>query len=172
MKFKLIVISITVIFVIALFVGGYSLYDRGRPAPWLVKEKLFDGVTYQRVVHESPAVGDRNMHFNRHQKEITPASWSHLQILMGRFSTELGYHFPIPAGVRCTDCGEWRRVFPMVVEQCGRSLSSSRRSGMILLGFSASNGNVYWNGENGSGYRHRAHVVYQPSEWVVLYKPA
>jgi hypothetical protein len=39
-----------VFILLSLCVGGYILYDRGRPAPIPVKEKLYDGVTYRRVV--------------------------------------------------------------------------------------------------------------------------
>lgn len=40
--------------VIGLCLGGYSFYARGRPAPIPLKKKIFDGVTYQRVVRYSP----------------------------------------------------------------------------------------------------------------------
>jgi Phosphodiester glycosidase len=39
---------------LGIFVGGYVLYDRGRPAPIPMKQKLFTGVTYRRIVHLSP----------------------------------------------------------------------------------------------------------------------
>jgi len=35
-------------------VGALAVYDRGRPAPVPVKERLFDGVTYARMVRWSP----------------------------------------------------------------------------------------------------------------------
>lgn len=37
-----------------LCVGGYFLYDRGRPAPVPMKQKPYDGVTYRRVVRVFP----------------------------------------------------------------------------------------------------------------------
>jgi hypothetical protein len=37
-----------------LCVGGYLIYDRGRPAPVPMKQKLYDGVTYRRVVRVFP----------------------------------------------------------------------------------------------------------------------
>ncbi len=40
--------------VIALAVGALVLYDRGRPLPVPEKEKLFEGVTYERIVRWSP----------------------------------------------------------------------------------------------------------------------
>jgi phosphodiester glycosidase len=40
--------------VIALCVGAFILYDRGRPAPIPMKQKLYEGVIYRRVVRFTP----------------------------------------------------------------------------------------------------------------------
>lgn len=40
--------------VIGLGLGGYSFYTRGRPAPIPLEKKIFDGVTYHRVVRYAP----------------------------------------------------------------------------------------------------------------------
>jgi len=40
--------------VMALCVAGYLFYDRGRPAPIPMKQKLYEGVTYRRVVQLFP----------------------------------------------------------------------------------------------------------------------
>ncbi|HAV76989.1 MAG TPA: hypothetical protein DCX53_06500 [Anaerolineae bacterium] len=40
--------------VIGLCVGGYTLYDRGRPAPIPMKRTLYDGVVYRRIIKVSP----------------------------------------------------------------------------------------------------------------------
>jgi hypothetical protein len=37
-----------------LCLGGYLFYDRGRPAPIPMKQKLYEGVTYRRVVRYLP----------------------------------------------------------------------------------------------------------------------
>jgi hypothetical protein len=39
---------------IGLCLGGYLLYDRGRPAPVALKQKLYEGVTYRRIVEYLP----------------------------------------------------------------------------------------------------------------------
>lgn len=39
---------------LGLCVGGYALYDRGRPAPIPTKQKLYEGVTYRRLVRYLP----------------------------------------------------------------------------------------------------------------------
>jgi phosphodiester glycosidase len=51
---KLVKTIISFCVLIGLLVGGYILYDRGRPAPIPMKQKLFAGVTYRRIVHLSP----------------------------------------------------------------------------------------------------------------------
>ena len=38
----------------SLCVGGYLLYDRGRPAPVPLKQELYEGVTYRRIVEYLP----------------------------------------------------------------------------------------------------------------------
>src|SRR5512143_3315125 len=40
--------------VLALLAGVVVIYDRGRPAPVPIKPRLFDGVTYSRMVRWSP----------------------------------------------------------------------------------------------------------------------
>lgn len=45
--------ALIVVLIIGLF-EGYSLYDRGRPAPVPIKRKLYDGVTYRRIIHLLP----------------------------------------------------------------------------------------------------------------------
>jgi len=43
-----------ILIVVSLCSIAYLLYDRGRPAPIPVKQELFDGVTYRRVVRYLP----------------------------------------------------------------------------------------------------------------------
>src|SRR5688572_19028997 len=53
-KSKLIGIIISSVILLALCTAGYLLYDRGRPVPIPVKQKLYEGVTYRRVVQFIP----------------------------------------------------------------------------------------------------------------------
>ena len=39
---------------VSLCVGGYLLYDHGRPTPIPLKQKLYEGVTYRRIVEYLP----------------------------------------------------------------------------------------------------------------------
>src|ERR671912_764577 len=43
-----------VLVVMGLCLGGYLFYDRGRPAPIPMKQKLYEGVTYRRLVRYFP----------------------------------------------------------------------------------------------------------------------
>ncbi len=40
--------------ILVLCIGGYSLYNCGRPVPVPMKQKLFDGVVYRRIIHVVP----------------------------------------------------------------------------------------------------------------------
>jgi hypothetical protein len=44
----------SIFIVMSLCLGGYLMYDRGRPAPIPTKQKLYEGVTYRRVVRVFP----------------------------------------------------------------------------------------------------------------------
>jgi len=43
-----------VLITMGLCIGGYLVYDRGRPAPISMKQKLYEGVTYRRLVRYLP----------------------------------------------------------------------------------------------------------------------
>jgi hypothetical protein len=49
--FRFLLIALIIIGVIA---GGIAVFDRGRPAPIPTKERLFNGITYARLVRWSP----------------------------------------------------------------------------------------------------------------------
>ena len=43
-----------ILMLFSLCVGSYLLYDRGRPAPVPLKQELYEGVTYRRIVEYLP----------------------------------------------------------------------------------------------------------------------
>lgn len=51
---KLVNIIFWILMLVSLCVGGYLFYDRGRPVPVPMKQKLYDGVTYRRIVEYLP----------------------------------------------------------------------------------------------------------------------
>ena len=50
----LVKIFVWFVIIISLCIGGYFIYDRGRPAPVPLKQKLYEGVTYRRIVEYLP----------------------------------------------------------------------------------------------------------------------
>ena len=47
-------IIVWVLLIVFLCVGAYMLYDRGRPAPVPMKQTLYDGIIYRRIVRVVP----------------------------------------------------------------------------------------------------------------------
>jgi hypothetical protein len=45
---------VAILVLMGLCIGGYLLYDRGRPVPLPTKQKLYEGITYRRVVRYLP----------------------------------------------------------------------------------------------------------------------
>jgi len=43
-----------ILLVVGMCIGAYLLYDRGRPAPVPIKQTLYEGIVYRRVVHVVP----------------------------------------------------------------------------------------------------------------------
>jgi hypothetical protein len=145
MKFKWIAIILSVVLIL-LCAGGYSLYDRGRPAPVPVKEKLFDGVIYQRVVHVIPRPMIAHIISIDTKKNDTsflvtpPDSYSDLP-LNARTTSQFLDEFDVQIAVNGDGFSPWwsngvADYYPHVGDP------------IAPLGFTASNGKVYWNGEN------------------------
>lgn len=51
---KLTKIILGVLILMSVCIGAYLIYDRGRPAPIPMKQELYEGVTYRRVVRYLP----------------------------------------------------------------------------------------------------------------------
>jgi hypothetical protein len=51
---RIIPVITTLLLVFGLCAGGYAVYDGGRPAPIPMKRRLYEGVTYRRVVRYLP----------------------------------------------------------------------------------------------------------------------
>lgn len=47
-------IIVSLLLVAGLCIAGYTLYDRGRPAPLPMKQTLYDGIVYRRIVRVVP----------------------------------------------------------------------------------------------------------------------
>jgi hypothetical protein len=145
MKFKWIAIILSVVLIL-LCAGGYSLYDRGRPAPVPVKEKLFDGVIYQRVVHVIPRpmiahIISIDTKKNDTSFLVTPPDSNSDLPLNARTTSQFLDEFDVQIAVNGDGFSPWwsngvADYYPHVGDP------------IAPLGFTASNGKVYWNGEN------------------------
>ena len=146
MKSRSVNIVLGVIVLLVLCIGGYQLYDRGRPAPVPMKQKLYEGVVYRRLVRVFPrpmiahvltidtkAQGIRFL--------VTPADTKGETPLMARTTSQFLEEFGVQVAVNGDGFSPWwsRSVadyYPRVGDP------------VAPLGFSASNGDVYWDGEN------------------------
>jgi hypothetical protein len=146
MKFKWVAIVLCGVVVVLLCVGGYSLYDRGRPAPVPSKQKLYDGVIYQRVVHVLPRPMITHILSIDTKKNdvsflVTPPDSEGDMPLKARTTSQFLQEFGVQIAVNGDGFSPWwsnsvADYYPHVGDP------------VAPLGFSASNGKVYWNGVN------------------------
>lgn len=125
--------------------GGYSLYDRGRPAPIPLERRLFDGVQYQRVVHILPRPAIAHILKIDTRKGVsflvTPPDSEGDTPLHARTTTQFLEEFDVQIAVNGDGFYPWwsRSVadyYPHVGDP------------VAPIGFTASNGEIYWKGEN------------------------
>ena len=146
MKSSLVRVVLGIFILLALLVGGYSLYNRGRPAPVPMKEKLYDGITYRRIVHVIPRpVVIHVLTVDTKAADVgflvTPPDADSDQPLKARTTSQFLDEFNVQIAVNGDGFSPWwsnslADYYPHVGDP------------ITPLGFSASNGNVYWKGEN------------------------
>jgi hypothetical protein len=146
MKSSLVRVVLGILILLALLVGRYSLYNRGRPAPVPMKEKLYDGITYRRIVHVIPR--PMVIHVLTVDTKaadvgflVTPPDADSDQPLKARTTSQFLDEFNVQIAVNGDGFSPWwsnslADYYPHVGDP------------ITPLGFSASNGNVYWKGEN------------------------
>lgn len=134
------------ILLLALLIGGYSLYDRGRPAPVPVKQKLYEGVVYRRVVRLLPHsmiahvisidTKTTNVSFL-----VTPPDFEGETPLKARTTSRFLEEFGVQIAVNGDGFSPWwTRSVTDYYPQAGDPVAPS--------GFAASNGKIYWSGGN------------------------
>lgn len=140
------------VILISLCIGGYSLYDRGRPAPVPMRQKLYEGVVYRRVVHvfPRPMIAHVITVDTRQQGIgflVTPPDSEGETPLKARTTSQFLEEFGVQVAVNGDGFAPWWSSG--VADYYPRPGDS-----IAPLGFTASNGKVYWsgdqNGENGT----------------------
>jgi hypothetical protein len=146
MKSRAIKITVFVLVVLLLCVGGYFWYDGGRPAPVPMKKDLFEGVTYRRIIHLLPRPMIAHLVTVDTKSSgitflVTPPDSKNEQPLRARTTSQFLDEFGLQLAVNGDGFSPWwshspADYYPHVGDR------------ITPLGFTASNGNVYWNGEN------------------------
>jgi hypothetical protein len=146
MKIRSLIIVVSVFVVLGLCIGGYKLYDRGRPAPVPLKQQLFDGVEYQRVVHVLPRpVIAHILKIDTKSKGmsllVTPPDSQGERPLNARTTSRFLQEFDVQIAVNGDGFTPWwSRSVADYYPHDGDPVAP--------IGFTASNGEIYWKGEN------------------------
>lgn len=129
-----------------LLLGIVAYLDRGRPAPVPMKRELYDGVIYRRVVRVLP----RPMVAHIVQIDtkvkgfgflVTPPDSQNDQPLKARTTSQFLEEFGVQIAINGDGFSPWWSNSPAdYYPHVGDPITP--------LGFSASNGDVYWDGQN------------------------
>lgn len=127
-------------------IGGYRLYDRGRPAPIPYKQKLYEGVVYRRLVRLFPRpVIAHIVSVDTKAKGIsflvTPPDSQGKAPLNARTTTHFLQEFGVQIAINGDRFSPWWSNNPA-------DYYPHTGDPTAPVGLSASNGQVYWDGEN------------------------
>ena len=132
-----------------LCIGGYFLYDRGRPAPVPMKQKLYEGVTYRRVIRLFPRPMIAHVLTIDTKKKgieffITPPDSQGEMPLKARTTTQFLEDFDVQVAINGGGFSPWWSRSPAdYYPHVGDPIAPS--------GFTASNGDVYWTTSDTEG---------------------
>jgi uncharacterized protein YigE (DUF2233 family) len=147
MKIKNLTRNIIGIFVLLILcIGGYLVYDRGRPAPIPMKQKLYEGVTYRRVIRVFPRpmiahvmtidTKTRGIEFL-----VTPPDSESKTPLNARTTSQFLKEFNLQIAINGGGFLPWWSHSPAdYYPHAGDPVTP--------LGVTASNGHVYWMGDD------------------------
>ena len=142
MKYTGIIVSSLIL--LSLCTLGYLLYDRGRPAPIPLKQKLYEGVTYRRVVRFIPRpmiahVIKIDTKTRGMELLITPPDSDGQTPLNARTTSQFLDEFDLQIAINGDGFSPWWSRSPAdYYPHVGDPVAP--------LGFSASNGDVYSTG--------------------------
>jgi exopolysaccharide biosynthesis protein len=132
-----------------LCLGGYLLYDRGRPAPVPMKQTLYEGVTYRRVVRFLPRpmiahVVTVDTKENGIEFLVTPPDSEGETPLKARTTSQFLEEFDLQVAVNGGGFAPWWSNGPAdYYPHVGDPVAPD--------GLTASEGEVYWTGEDEEG---------------------
>jgi Phosphodiester glycosidase len=147
MKARKLTRNIIGIFVlIILCIGGYALYDRGRPAPIPMKQKLYESVTYRRVIRVFPRpmiahVLTIDTKAKGIEFLVTPPDSKSETPLNARTTSQFLNEFGVQIAINGGGFSPW----------WSHSLADyypHEGDPIAPFGFTASNGDVYWTGDD------------------------
>ena len=139
-------IIFSVLVVLVLCIGAYVLYDRGRPAPVPMKQKLYEGVIYRRVIRLLPHAmiahvitidtKDNGISFL-----VTPPDSEGDTPLNARTTSRFLEEFDVQIAINGDGFAPWwsRGVADYYPHE-GDPIAP--------FGLTASNGDIYWSGNN------------------------
>ena len=148
MKSKLVKVIIGILVPLVLLMAGYLIYNYGRPAPLPMKQKLFDGVIYRRIIRVVPRpmmihvvtvdTKSKGISFL-----VTPADSQSAKPLKARTTAQFLEEFHVQLAVNGDRFLPWWSHSPAdYYPHAGDPVTP--------FGFSASKGNVYWTGQAGN----------------------
>src|SRR6266508_58635 len=146
MKARKLTRNIVGIFVLILLcIGGYALYDRGRPAPIPIKQKLYEGVTYRRVIRVFPRpmiahVLTIDTKVKGIEFLVTPPDSKSETPLNARTTSQFLKEFNLQLAINGGGFSPWWSHSPA-------DYYPHEGDPITPFGVTASNGNVYWTGD-------------------------
>lgn len=137
-----------ILILLAFLVGGYSIYSHGRPAPVPMKQKLFEGVVYRRIVQFIPRpmivhvvtvdTKSKGISFL-----VTPPDSQSAKPLDAHTTTQFLEEFHLQLAVNGDRFFPWWSHNPA-------DYYPHDGDPVTPFGFSASKGNIYWLGVVGN----------------------
>ena len=140
---------IGILVVLSLCIGGYLLYDRGRPAPIPIKQKFYEGVTYRRVVRLFPRpmiahILTVDTKVKGIEFLVTPPDSAGEMPLTARTTSQFLKDFGLQIAINGGGFSPWWSRSPAdYYPHVGDPIAPS--------GFTASNGEVYWTTSDTEG---------------------
>ena len=142
-------IILGILLLMGLCLGAYLLYDRGRPAPIAMKQDLYEGVTYRRVVRYLPRpmiahvltidTKEKGVEFL-----VTPPDSESETPLKARTTSQFLEEFDLQIAINGGAFSPWWSRSPAdYYPHVGDPIAPA--------GFTASNGEVYWTTSNTEG---------------------